>query len=110
MDQKGKMKLANYITHYLNEIGVKNVFMLSGTGSIHLDDAFAHQDDMGYICARHEAAAALMAVASAKLTGNIGVIIATTGPGGTNADSAKIAYFIAKPSASGNSKPVFIES
>jgi len=80
-----KIRLADYLTNYLHDIGVENVFMLSGTGSIHLDDAFAHQKGMNYICARHEAAAAMMATASAKLTGNIGVVIATTGPGGTNA-------------------------
>ena len=80
-----KIRLADYITKYLSSLGVKDVFMLSGTGSIHLDDAFAHQDGMNYICARHEAAAVMMAAASAKLTGRIGVVIATTGPGGTNA-------------------------
>ena len=73
------------MTEYLYDIGVKDVFMLSGTGSIHLDDAFAHQKGMNYTCARHEAAAVMMAMASAKLTGEIGVVIATTGPGGTNA-------------------------
>ena len=80
-----KIRLADYFANYLHDIGVKNVFMLSGTGSIHLDDAFAHQGSINYICARHEAAAAIMAEASAKLTGDIGVVIATTGPGGTNA-------------------------
>ena len=79
------MRVADYLSKYLYDIGVKNVFMLSGTGSIHLDDAFAHQKGMQHICARHEAAAVMMAEASAKLTGNIGVVIATTGPGGTNA-------------------------
>ena len=80
-----EVRLADYLTSYLYNIGIKNVFMLSGTGSIHLDDAFAHQKGMNYICARHEAAAAMMATASAKLDGTIGVVIATTGPGGTNA-------------------------
>ncbi len=79
------MRVADYLSKYLYDIGVKNIFMLSGTGSIHLDDAFAHQNGMEHICARHEAAAVMMAEASAKLTGNIGVVIATTGPGGTNA-------------------------
>ena len=55
--------------------------MLSGTGSIHLDDAFAHQKGIQHICARHEAATAMMAEASAKLTGDIAVVVATTGPG-----------------------------
>ena len=80
-----EIRLADFITEYLYDIGVKDVFMLSGTGSIHLDDAFAHQKGMNYTCARHEAAAVMMAMASAKLTGEIGVVIATTGPGGTNA-------------------------
>ena len=79
------IRVADYMAEFLLEQGVKNVFMLSGTGSIHLDDAFAHQEGMRYVCARHEAAAAIMAEASAKLTGNVGVVIATTGPGGTNA-------------------------
>ncbi|MBJ13413.1 MAG: hypothetical protein CMG62_10130 [Candidatus Marinimicrobia bacterium] len=80
-----EVRLADYLTTYLYDLGIKNVFMLSGTGSIHLDDAFAHQKGMNYICARHEAAAAMMATASAKLDGTVGVVIATTGPGGTNA-------------------------
>lgn len=85
MSNGDEMRLADYVTSHLAGIGVKNVFMLSGTGSIHLDDAFAHQKGMRYICARHEAAAVLMATATAKLNNEVGVIIATTGPGGTNA-------------------------
>ena len=77
--------VANYLANYISNIGVKNIFMLSGTGSIYLDDAFANQTGIKHICARHEAAAVLMAQASAKLNNKIGVVIATTGPGGTNA-------------------------
>ena len=77
--------VANYLANYISNIGVKNIFMLSGTGSIYLDDAFANQKGIKHICARHEAAAVLMAQASAKLNNKIGVVIATTGPGGTNA-------------------------
>ena len=78
-------KVSDYLAGHLYKQGVQNVFMLSGTGSIHFDDAFAHQKGMRYVCARHEAAAAMMAEASAKLTGKFGVIIATTCPGVTNA-------------------------
>ena len=80
------MRVADYLSNYISsELRVKNVFMLSGTGSVYLDDAFAFQKDIKHICARHEAAAVYMAEAAAKLTGKIGVVIATTGPGGTNA-------------------------
>ena len=79
------MRVVNFLADYLNGIGVDTVFMLSGTGSVYIDDAFAIQKNMRYVCARHEAAATIMAMASAKLTNKIGVVIATTGPGGTNA-------------------------
>jgi len=80
-----KITVSKYLAKFLNKKGVKNVFMLSGTGSIHLDDAFAHEKGLDYICARHEAAAVMMAAADSKLSNNLGVVIATTGPGGTNA-------------------------
>ena len=79
------IRLTDYIANFLYDHHIRYVFILSGTNSIHLDDAFAHHKGIQYICARHEAAAAIMAEASAKLTGNIGVVIATTGPGGANA-------------------------
>ncbi len=49
---------------------------------------------MNHICARHEAAAVYMAEASAKLNGTIGVVIATTGPGGTNAISGIVEAWV----------------
>ena len=79
------MTVADFIADFLYRRGIRSVFMLSGTGSIHLDDAFARCDGMRYICARHEAAAAAMAAGYAKLSGALGVVVATTGPGGTNA-------------------------
>ena len=89
------MRVADYLANYISsELRVKNVFMLSGTGSVHLDDAFAFQKGMKHICARHEAAAVHMAEAAAKLTGKIGVVIATTGPGGVNAISGVVEAWV----------------
>ena len=85
MTKQKTKRLADYLASYIANLGIKNVFMLSGTGSIHLDDAFAHTKNINYTCARHEAAATVMAEATAKLNEKIGVVIATTGPGGTNA-------------------------
>lgn len=93
MDPKS-VKVSDYIANYIANMGVENVFMLSGTGSVHLDDAFAFQTGMNHICARHEAAAVYMAEAAAKLTGKIGVVIATTGPGGTNAISGIVEAWV----------------
>ena len=83
--KNNRFTVATYLANYISKLGIKNIFMLSGTGSIYLDDAFAKQKGLRHICARHEAAAVLMAQASAKLNNKIGVVVATTGPGGTNA-------------------------
>ena len=78
MNPSQLIKVSDYMAEFIFKKGIKNVFMLSGTGSIHLDDAFAHQKGIQHICARHEAAAAMMAEASAKLTGDVAVVVATT--------------------------------
>ena len=88
------MRVADYIANFLSKVGVKEIFMLSGTGSIYLDDAFAHQRKIKYVCARHEAAAVIMAEAVAKLTGNLGVVVSTTGPGATNAAAGVVEAWV----------------
>ncbi len=79
------MRAADYIADFVQAQGVREIFMLSGTGSIYLDDAFASHPDIAFYCARHEGAAAMMAVGNAKLSGRLGVAVVTTGPGGVNA-------------------------
>ena len=82
---KKKQTVAEFIADFLCEEDVRNIFMLSGTGSVFLDDALAKKKGISYICARHECSAVIMAEAVAKLKNNIGVAVVTTGPGGTNA-------------------------
>ena len=77
--------VAEFIADFLYQEDVRNIFMLSGTGSVFLDDALAKKKGLTYICARHECSAVIMAEAVAKLKNNIGVAVVTTGPGGTNA-------------------------
>ena len=88
------MLLAEYIVDFLYDLGVRKIFMLSGTGSVKLDDAFARKQGMEYICARHEATAVVMAEAVAKLTGKIGVVVSTTGPGATNAAAGVVEAWV----------------
>lgn len=81
------IRVADYIANFIYEQGVKDVFMLSGGGSIYLDDGIACHKNLGHICVRSEATAPMMAEAYAKLTNNLGVVYVTTGPGGVNAVS-----------------------
>lgn len=97
------MTVADFIADFFYKRNVKNIYMLSGTGSVILDDAFARKTGMKYICARHEATAVIMAEAESKLTNDISVAVVTTGPGGTNAMSGVIEAWV-------DSTPVFVIS
>ena len=44
MNSSQLIKVSDYMAEFIFKSD-KNVFMLSGTGSIHLDDAFAHQKE-----------------------------------------------------------------
>ena len=61
------------------------VFGLPGDGINGIMEALrTRQDRIRFIQVRHEQSAAFMACAYAKLTGRLGVCLATSGPGGTN--------------------------
>src|SRR5450759_1242471 len=79
------MRLADYVMQRVAEAGVGHVFMVPGGGAMHLVDALGSREDLEVICTLHEQAAAIAAEAYARVTGNLGVELVTTGPGGTNA-------------------------
>lgn len=78
------MRVADAICQFLKEHGVEHVFMVSGGGSIFLNDALA-VSGIKYICCHHEQAAAMAAEGYARATGETGVVFVTSGPGGSNA-------------------------
>ncbi len=80
------MKVSDYIADFIARQGVKKIFMLSGSGSVYLDDSIAGKN-LDFICVRNEATAPMMAESYARLTGKLGVACITSGPGGTNAVS-----------------------
>ena len=79
-----KIRVSDYIMRYLVEGGVDTVFLLSGGGMMHLVDAAGHCEGMKYICNHHEQASAMAADGYARQKGDLGVCLATSGPGGTN--------------------------
>ena len=79
------IRVCDYIADFIYKQGVSHVFMLSGGGSIYLDDGIACHKKLKYIGVRNEATAPMMAEAYAKITQNIGAVYVTTGPGGANA-------------------------
>ena len=79
------MRLADYVMRFIVEQGVKHVFLVTGGGAMHLNDALARCSDLTFVCNHHEQASAIAAETYSKATNNLGVALVTTGPGGTNA-------------------------
>lgn len=80
-----KIKLSNYVINFIENLGVTHIFLISGGGNIHLIDSVGKAKKLKYVCNHHEQACATAAEGYARVTGNIGVCLITTGPGGTNA-------------------------
>lgn len=78
-------KVSNYIAEKLLESGIKDVFMITGGGAMHLDDALGHQEGLNCIFNHHEQACAMAAESYARVHNKIAAVCVTTGPGGINA-------------------------
>lgn len=78
-------KLSNYLAEKLLEAGVKDVFMITGGGAMHLNDALGHQEGLRCIYNHHEQASAMAAESYARIHNQIAAVCVTTGPGGINA-------------------------
>lgn len=79
------MKVADYIIERIADQGIREIFTLSGGGSIFLCDAMARSRRLRYICCHHEQAVAMATEAYARVRQGLAASIVTTGPGGTNA-------------------------
>jgi pyruvate dehydrogenase (quinone) len=74
--------VSDQILQRLHAWGVRRVFGYPGDGINGLVGAFGRmKQDMSFVQARHEELAAFMATAHAKFTGEVGVCLATSGPG-----------------------------
>ncbi|MBC7766237.1 MAG: thiamine pyrophosphate-binding protein [Hyphomonadaceae bacterium] len=79
------MKVSDYVVSYLEQLGVRDIFLVSGGGNMHLIDAVGRNNKMRYICNHHEQASAMAVEGYARFKNDLGVAFVTTGPGGTNA-------------------------
>lgn len=77
------IKLSDYVFKFIKEKSIKHIFMLPGGGAMHLVDSLGNSG-IQYVCMQHEQAAACAAEAYGQHTNDIGVVLVTAGPGGTN--------------------------
>tara|TARA_Y100001968_G_scaffold310655_1_gene331826 strand:- start:924 stop:2723 length:1800 start_codon:yes stop_codon:yes gene_type:complete len=80
----GKIKLSDYVANFLAQQEIKKVFAISGGASLHLIHSVADHPGIDYICTHHEQGASMAADGYSRCSGNIGVAMATSGPGATN--------------------------
>lgn len=78
------MKLSDYVWKYVEELGVRHVFMFPGGGAMHLVDSLGRNSKLEYVTLLHEQACAMAAETYSRIDYNLGVALVTTGPGGTN--------------------------
>ncbi len=77
------LKLSDYIAKRLKEHHcVKHFFMVSGGGAMHLNDSLGRY--IPYTANHHEQACAIAAEGYSRVSGKLGVVNVTTGPGGLN--------------------------
>jgi acetolactate synthase-1/2/3 large subunit len=80
------IRVSDYIAQFISDrLGLKDVFMLSGAGSMHLTDGVACNPKLRAICVHHEQSASMALEAYARTNENFGVGYFSTGPAALNA-------------------------
>lgn len=78
------MKVSDYVIDFLVSEGVTHIFEVCGGALAHLLDSMYGRDDIKAVSMHHEMAAAIAAEGYGRVSGNLGVAMATSGPGATN--------------------------
>jgi len=79
------IRVADYIAQTLAEHGIRHVFMVTGGGAMHLNDALSREKSLEVVCCHHEQSCAMAAESYYRITNRMAAVNVTTGPGGTNA-------------------------
>jgi acetolactate synthase-1/2/3 large subunit len=82
---KKMIRVADYIAQRCVNAGARHVFLVTGGGAMHLNDAFGRHPDLTPICFHHEQGAAIAAESYYRVSNRLAILNVTTGPGGINA-------------------------
>ncbi|MCP8967672.1 thiamine pyrophosphate-binding protein [Ectobacillus ponti] len=81
---KERMTAAELMARYLEKRGVKHIYGVPGAAILPFYDAIRELTAIESYVVRHEQTGAFMADGYSRATGEVGVCVATSGPGGTN--------------------------
>ena len=79
------MRVADYVAEALADHGIRDVFLVTGGGAMHLNDAIGRCKRLSHVACHHEQACAMAAESYYRLTNRLAAVNVTSGPGGTNA-------------------------
>jgi acetolactate synthase-1/2/3 large subunit len=88
------MKLSDYIVRFLESQEIKDVFLLSGGGIMHILDSLTKSESINRYHNLHEQASGFCADGYSIYTGKPAVCMVTTGPGATNAVTSLASSYI----------------
>lgn len=80
-----KIKVSDYIAQFLVDNEIKDLFLISGGGMMHMLDSVSRNKSLNLIFNLNEQASGICADGYAQFTGHLGACMVTTGPGATNA-------------------------
>jgi len=89
-----KIKLSNWVAEQLVAHGIRDVFMLTGGGAMHLNHSIGTDPRLTTTFCHHEQALSMAAEAYCRLTNRLAVVNVTSGPGGTNAITGVYGAFV----------------
>jgi len=89
-----KIKLSDWVAERLVKQGIRDVFMLTGGGAMHLNHSLGTHAGLKCTFTHHEQALAMAAEAYYRLTNRLAVVNVTSGPGGTNAITGVYGAFV----------------
>lgn len=85
MTARRSVRVADFIAETLAAHGISHVFLVTGGGAMHLNDALGRHPALRVVACHHEQACAMAAESYGRLSGRLAALNVTTGPGGINA-------------------------
>ncbi len=90
----GKMKLSDWVANKVAKEGIRQVFMVTGGGAMHLNQSLGNHKDLNCIFNHHEQACAIGAESYFRFDNRLALVNVTSGPGGTNAITGVYGAFV----------------
>ena len=80
-----KIKVSDYIAQFIVDQGIRDLFLISGGGMMHMLDSVSRNENLNLVFNLNEQASAICADSYGQFNGHLGACMVTTGPGATNA-------------------------